>query len=225
METGVYLHKKTGKFACQINRDGVRYFLGLHPTELKAASVRAAFESTLPQKNPPARPPSSGSLTQARLCELFSYNEFAGDFIWKARTSRRVSVGDVAGHRTNQGYLAIRVDGRLYLAHRLVWLYVYGEFPTHEIDHRDGCGTNNRLPNLRPATSSENKQNSRIRCDNKLGHTGIFLNKRTEKYVAVIYVGGRKFNLGEFALLSDAIRARRRAKINLHPFQPIQRGA
>ena len=224
MTTGVYLHKKTGKYAAQINRDGVRYFLGLHATVRAAADARAAFETTLPQRNPPASRPSSDCLTQARLHELFNYEESTGCLIWRARTSRRINVGDVAGSSTGQGYLAIRIDGRLYLAHRLVWFYLYGELPVHEIDHRDGNGTNNRRLNLRAATRAENAQNCALRSDNTLGVPGVYFNQRSGCFVVKLEAFGVvRFNR-QFADIKQAIKARARVKAQFHEFQPVQRG-
>lgn len=224
MTTGVYLHKKTGKYAAQINRDGTRHYLGLHATVRAAMDARAAFAATLPQKNPPASPPSSDVLTQARLHELFDYDEVSGNLIWKARTSRRISVGDIAGYHTSQGYLAVRVDGRLYLAHRLIWMYLYGEFPVNEIDHRDGCGTNNRQANLRAATRAENAQNCKLRLDNALGVPGVYFNQRAGRYVARLEAFKSVRFTRAFVTIDQAASARAQAKARFHEFQPEQRG-
>ncbi len=40
------------------------------------------------------------------------------------------------------------IDGQLYLAHKMAWLYVYGKFPKKHITHIDGDKTNNSINNL-----------------------------------------------------------------------------
>lgn len=99
-------------------------------------------------------------LTQERLRYLLHYDMASGIFTWKKRTSWRVKIGSVAGHRNKSlGYILIKIDGTLYLAHRLAWLYMYGPFDG-EIDHRKNKdGFNNRISNLRLCTSSQNKMN------------------------------------------------------------------
>lgn len=115
------------------------------------------------------------TLTQSRLRELFDYHADAGVFV------RRVSVrgsngqaGDVAGYQNHHGYVSIGVDSRSYSAHRLVWMYVYGEMPGGQIDHINGCRSDNRLANLRDVTPGENLQNQRSpRSNNKSGLLGV----------------------------------------------------
>lgn len=75
------------------------------------------------------------TITAERLRELLEYDEDTGVFKRKARTSNRISIGDIAGSSDAKGYVCIRVGGKTYKAHRLAWLYVYGEWPTGEIDH------------------------------------------------------------------------------------------
>lgn len=92
-------------------------------------------------------------LTQARLKELFHYDKETGAFTHiKAR--RGVRVGKILGCLANNGYLVIRADGKLYLAHRLAWMYVHGAFPPDQLDHINRMRTDNRLCNLRLATNA-----------------------------------------------------------------------
>jgi hypothetical protein len=65
------------------------------------------------------------------------------------------------------------LTGVLYREHRLAWLYMTGEWPTHEIDHINGDRVDNRFCNLREATASENRWNSRKRVNNTSGYKGV----------------------------------------------------
>jgi len=57
-----------------------------------------------------------------RLHELLSYDQNTGIFTWLIPTGRRVKVGDIAGHIDNDSYCRIKIEGHLYLAHRLAWV-------------------------------------------------------------------------------------------------------
>ena len=113
-------------------------------------------------------------LTAERLREVLDYGPDTGVFTWKIRTNSRVKVGDVAGALRPDGYIQISIDGRLHRAHRLAWLYVTGESPPDQIDHINGVRDDNRIANLRLATSAENKQNlRRAKSRNKTGFLGV----------------------------------------------------
>lgn len=55
------------------------------------------------------------------------------------------------------------MDYKLYQAHRLAWLYVYGRFPNGQLDHKNGNKLDNRIINLRKATDTQNHANSKAR--------------------------------------------------------------
>src|SRR5690606_33911522 len=96
-------------------------------------------------------------LTQARLKQLLDYDPTTG--IFTRRVSRGgMKKGSVAGFTSVKGYTVIGVDGKLYSAHRLAWLYVYGVMP-REIDHRNRVKTDNSILNLREASRAMNNQN------------------------------------------------------------------
>ena len=91
-----------------------------------------------------------------RLRELLSYDAKTGIFYWKVGRRGTVRKGDVAGTRNKDGYVCIFVDRKNYLAHRLAWLYMYGEEPPAILDHKNGIKDDNRISNLREATNSLN---------------------------------------------------------------------
>ncbi|WP_424031702.1 HNH endonuclease [Methylocella sp.] len=57
--------------------------------------------------------------------------------------------------------MAVKIDGRPYTVHRVVWLWKTGEWPFPEVDHEDRNGTNNRWTNLHEATSTQNQGEQR----------------------------------------------------------------
>ena len=91
------------------------------------------------------------TLTAARLRELLQYDPETGVFTRLVKTSNGIKVGDVAGTADARGYILIRVDGWLHLAHRLAWLHMTCEWPKGMIDHINGVRDDNRWSNLRRA--------------------------------------------------------------------------
>lgn len=99
----------------------------------------------------------------------------------------------------------------------------HGEWPSKEIDHINGSRTDNRITNLRQATSAQNKQNARMRSDNSSGYPGVSWFKCCNKWRADIQ-GGRKQNyLGVFDTAELAHEAYEFAKSLLHTFSPSVR--
>lgn len=162
-------------------------------------------------------------LTQERLKELLEYNPETGIFIWKVSLNRHIKIGTRVGHLNQNGRRYIKFNKQRYFAHRLVWFYVYGEWPEHEIDHRDGNPDNNRLDNLRLANRSENQQNIKKYINNSSGYIGVSLNKDKKTWRARIAINKKEIHIGTFVNPLDAFEAYLSAKKKLHTFNPIPR--
>lgn len=133
-------------------------------------------------------------LTQERVRELFDYNPETGDLIRRVSKANR-PAGSVAGSVNARGHVNIQVDGKLYAAHQLVFLYHHGWLP-QEIDHENRVKTDNRIGNLRPATSSQNKGNIELLRNNSSGYRGVSRNARSGKWHAQIKIHGKQTYLG-----------------------------
>jgi hypothetical protein len=145
-------------------------------------------------------------LTQEKLKEFLEYDSETGAFIWKITPVKsRIKVGDVAGGLDSYGYVLITLQGKVYKAHRLVWLYVFGAIPLERfIDHMDGNPSNNRLINLREATRSENLMNQNISTKNTSGFKGVHLDKKSGLWHATARLNGKKVYLGRFLTPEEA---------------------
>lgn len=158
-------------------------------------------------------------VTQSRLKELLDYDPGTGVFTWRVSRGNAKS-GSVAGSKNGQGYLQIMVDGKRYKSHRLAWLYVHGKFPPEHIDHINRARADNRIANLRLATSSENPQNQRKRRNNTSGVVGVHWHKKLGKWQAYIMSNGRGIHLGYYGTIEEAAAARAAAKAKYHTFNP-----
>lgn len=102
------------------------------------------------------------------------------------------------------GYIQIMINGRNYTAHRLAWLYEYGEFPEGMIDHVNRDRTDNRIANLRTATGTQNLANARRSSTNTSGFKGVSYCRRTGKYEAYVHINGKKKYLGMYVTAEEA---------------------
>lgn len=112
-------------------------------------------------------------VTRERLKELYHYNKKTG--VFTRRSNGKVSI--------QKKRVRIRIDGKLYIASRLAWLYVTGKWPENEIDHRDRDPMNNRWKNLRDLTHEANLQNNGGKGYTKKGRKWQV--QRSHKYIGL----------------------------------------
>lgn len=148
-------------------------------------------------------------LTAKRLRQLLSYDPETGLFTRLVDRCKH-RAGEIAGSISDVGYTVIGVDGKTYQASRLAVLWMTGEWPPNEVDHRDNDPQNNKWANLRPATRAEQTRNVRSKC-NVLGFKGVTAhlpgpgNRRTTvRYQASIRIDGRQTYLGSFGTPEEA---------------------
>lgn len=144
-------------------------------------------------------------VTQAKVRDVLDYDPDTGIFRWRhAGASRK--AGAIAGNIMHDGrYIRIGIGGKSYLAHRLAWLYVHGQWPT-EIDHINWNGLDNRMVNLRSVTRKQNGLNRGLNKNNTSGAKGVILvDGKWQSYYC------RKY-LGRFDRKDDAVQARREAE-------------
>lgn len=158
-------------------------------------------------------------LSQTALRQLLRYAPETGSLIWCVSRGK-AAAGSIAGVHDAHGYIVIRLFGILYKAHRLVWLYVNGEFPSGDIDHVNGVRDDNRIDNLRDASRAQNQQNMKLYANNTSGYPGVVWDKSRGKWAARINVGGVMKNLGRFSEPGDAFLAYQDAKRKHHAFNP-----
>ena len=139
-------------------------------------------------------------LTQEGLKSLLSYNEETGLFTNLITRGSRAIKGSIAGSVHSGGYIRIWLFGKAYFAHRLAWLYTYGFIPDSDIDHKDRDPANNKISNLRLATSVQNASN-RIQKDTSF-YRGVSQNGNNFK--SKIFIAGKTKELGTYATPEEA---------------------
>jgi hypothetical protein len=157
-------------------------------------------------------------LTQDHLKFRLRYNKSTGVFTWRNPSKYRPEYkGRPAGSVDGHGYVQIFIDGTGYKAHRLAWMYAYGVWPTHILDHKNGDRADNRLCNLREATYQLNAENRRrARSGHAVGLLGVVWRHRNQKFEARINVNKKYVYLGLFDTAEAAHAAYIAAKRSVH---------
>lgn len=144
-------------------------------------------------------------IIQSELHRILDYNPDTGIFKWKISPAHNVKKGTVAGSKGTRGYHSICINKKMYLTHRLVWLYVYGYFPENYIDHIDRDKSNNRISNLREVSNQCNQRNCGNWTTNKSGVRGVYWTVKPKRWRAHVTIKGKTYQLGTFKDFDEAV--------------------
>ncbi len=161
------------------------------------------------------------TLTLEEAKALFRYCPDTGRLL-NVTDRRRARAGEEAGwvhYSGGKTYRSVTAKGKKYLAHRVVWLLLTGEFPEGDVDHEDGNGLNNLSTNLRAVPHSINQMNQRKPSNNRSGHIGVHWCRTAEAWVSQLRLGGKTVFWKKFGTLEEAITAREEAEV-AHGFHP-----
>ncbi len=144
----------------------------------------------------------------SELAQELSYNPLTGEFVNVRTRSASAPKGAISGSPNKfTGYLTIRHRKKLYLAHRLAWLFSTGQDPGQMlIDHINGNRSDNRFSNLRLATCRQNLLNSKRPVTNTTGFKGV-VRARRGRFLGRIRVEGGLRYTPSFKTVEEAAKA------------------
>lgn len=93
------------------------------------------------------------SLTVERARHLLVYSRETGELrrrVGTFRADRRCK--EVVSTINKDGYYVVKLDGHVYLAHRIIFFMETGRWAEPTVDHEDRDRLNNRWSNLREAS-------------------------------------------------------------------------
>ena len=146
-------------------------------------------------------------LSQKQLKEQVYYNPRSGIFRWRNIKGGRKKKWIIAGSFCKySNYHTIRINGFLYKAHVIAWLYMRGYFPKEKIDHIDRDRQNNKWNNLRLVNDICHARNMGIKKGSKTGIKGVRKHRRV--WIAYITVAYKNIVLKRCKSFDDAVLAR-----------------
>ena len=171
-------------------------------------------------------------LTVESVRALFHYNPDTGSCIWKKRPISHgkmarwntVFVGTEVGSLDKDGYRKVFFGYRSYRLHRLIWLYVYGVWPSTHLDHVNRDPADNRIDNLREATPKQNSWNRISRRISKTGYVGVQPTKCGKRFLARPFIEGKLVYCGTFDTAELASAAVQEAILYRGEFLPTAGG-
>lgn len=141
------------------------------------------------------------------LKKLLTYHKSTGKFYWK-NDRGGICKGTEAGSLHGTGYVYIRINKKAYLAHRLAWFYVTGQWPEFQVDHKNRVRSDNRFKNLGDLSGSKNCLNRKPRKGSRSGVTGVAWKSRDNKWMVYVEQNKVRVNLGTYTDLDEAKKVR-----------------
>jgi hypothetical protein len=165
------------------------------------------------------------TLTQEDAHRLFEYKD--GELFWKVRDVSDFAnshdanqwnskhAGTRAGCYGKKPYVYTAIKHKNVAIHRIIFLMQHGYLPKM-IDHIDCNPRNNKIENLRAATSAENQRNQKLPRHNTSGFKGVVWSIACQKWIAKVKVNGKTKHLGVFEDIEFADLVAQEARNKFH---------
>ena len=132
-------------------------------------------------------------ITKEYLLKTFDYKD--GELYWKTKPSSKIKIGEKAGSLKSTGYVDIKLHGKMYGAHRFIFLMHHGYLPK-EVDHIKG--KSNKIENLRAADTTTNQYNRNMQKNNISGIKGICWHKASSKWIVQLRINNQVKYFGTY---------------------------
>ena len=152
-------------------------------------------------------------LTEKILKQRLHYED--GVLRW-VKNGPKMKKGNIAGYHRKDGYCVIKLFGKPYLRHRLVWLYHYGKWPKGNLDHINRIPGDDKISNLRISTVRQNSYNTKSKANTSSKYKVVHWHKLSNKWMARARINGKRKYLGSFETEEGAAKAYDLATKDVH---------
>lgn len=129
--------------------------------------------------------PESGDFTFLYRDRSY-FTDDLSHFLWNSRCAGKIT-GRIETNKSGYKRKILTLNGYQCKAHRAAWLYMTGQNPPAQIDHKNQDATDNRWDNLRDAKGL-NQKNKSMQRNNKSGFTGVSWSKIRNKWMARMWI-------------------------------------
>lgn len=120
----------------------------------------------------------------------FYYDETSPSCLRYLNDSFKAKAHQSAGYQEKNGYWRVKLNNKIRLVHRLVFVLAHNELDSESIvDHIDGNPANNKIENLKKVTHGENCRNRKSKNDK--GNAGVRYLHDKNYYVANATLNGK----------------------------------
>lgn len=155
--------------------------------------------------------------------DLWEVDIATGTVKWRTRRNPAIPHDRSSNTLDKHGYKKLSFRKKIYYHHRIVWLFANKNWPEIFIDHINGLPTDNRIENLREATSYQNQQNRRKKAKRVTQSMGVYFDPKRKKFVPQIRVEGKAIFLGRYETEEEASKIYLEAKLKFHPHANLER--
>lgn len=142
---------------------------------------------------------------------------------WKVNTGKARSDSEAGCLRSSDNYYQVRVQGKVFLAHRIILVLFGQKVQGKVVDHIDGNPTNNSVENLRVVSQKENMNRRMVKPSGKSGRVGVSLVENGKRFNAV-WVEDCKIRIKSFSVGKYGYDLARRLASNYRQLKEIEHG-
>ena len=118
-----------------------------------------------------------------------------------------LKVGREVGCEHSLGYREVKVLGRKFKAHQIVWFLCKGQWPKLPLDHINGDKSDNRPENLRELSHKQNTR-SFASTHGAIPFRGVTFKKSRGKFSARVCYNYKEHHIGYYDTAEEAALAR-----------------
>jgi|TARA_R110000822_G_scaffold926_1_gene3995 hypothetical protein len=152
--------------------------------------------------------------------DLFDYRD--GNLYWKEKLGNHVDISKPAGSIDQYGYRVIKINGKPYKAHRLIyWMHnpkwdITNNSHHNTVDHKDENKSNNNIKNLRVSGRSAQMCNRSKQKSNTSGEKNVYWCEPSSKWQVRVVKDSKMHFGGQFVNKEDAAAKATEMREELH---------
>lgn len=110
-----------------------------------------------------------------------------------------------SSYTDREGYYRVKIKGKDYVTHRIIWFLCMGYYPTVQIDHINVDHQDNHITNMRECTPAVQAINKHRKPNVNTGEIGVYIHHKDYPKKYCVHRGDKNYY---FATIEEAVRKR-----------------